>query len=250
MKIISKYSDYYDSGIAYGVDEKLRFNRKQIEVDETLRIFPPQVINTRKKGKNLRAVLYFKLLGFCGEMYPLVHVVIENVTQKNKQPVYHKRVEFYIYDYQQLEMYMAKHIIPLKEVNNHKLFSGYYYSRYAWSLDLRVKEFFERKYLNAKLFFTKYQVPYFLLEEFVEKKKNGYDQARFKNTLLPTLKDIKFVQVKAPIEAFQEISMFLGSLRTNEDDTVMIGDKYLAQAKGFDCYSFKKEPEKKTRKKC
>lgn len=250
MKIISKFSDYYDSGIAYGIDEKLRFNRKQMLVDETLRIFSPHVINKRKKGKDLRAVLHFKLLGFCGQIYPLAHVVIENVTQKNKQPVYHKRAESYIYNYQQLENFMVEHITSLAEISNYKLFSGYFYSRYAWSLDLRLKEFFERNYHEAKLFFTKYQVPYFLLEEFVEKKRNGYDQACFKNTLLPILKDLKFVQVKAPIEAFQEISMFLGNLNAQEDNTVQIEDKYLAKSKGFDCYSFKKEPEKKPRKKC
>ena len=30
MKIISQFSDYYDIGLAYGIDEKLRFERDKI----------------------------------------------------------------------------------------------------------------------------------------------------------------------------------------------------------------------------
>ncbi len=41
------------------------------------------------------------------------------------------------------------------------------------------------------------------------------------------------------MQAFQEISMYLGQLDLTEDNTVQIEDKYLAQGKGFDCYSFK-----------
>lgn len=93
-------------------------------------------------------------------------------------------------------------------------------------------------------------MPYFLLEMFTEKDVNGCTYPKHKNTLLPVLKALRFAQVKSAIDAFQEISMFLGRLNTQEDNTVSIGDKYLAQAKGFDCYSFKKEPEKKPRKKC
>jgi hypothetical protein len=50
--------------------------------------------------------------------------------------------------------------------------------------------------------------------------------------------------------AFQEISMFLGSLNLGEDKTVQIEDKYLAQEKGFDCHSFRKSPSKRKQKKC
>jgi len=36
MKIVSKFSDYYDIGLAYGIDEKLRFARESQSIKSTL----------------------------------------------------------------------------------------------------------------------------------------------------------------------------------------------------------------------
>lgn len=250
MKIISKFSDYYDSGIAYGVDEKLRFTRKSFIVDDVISIEAYSIINSDEKGKALRAVLYFKLLGFCGQIYPLVHIVLEKRIRENKKETYIPLKEAFTYDIESVKRFIDTHVREApKNTKKHQCISGYRAGS-SWKSNLQIKAFFDKKFLRAEALFFKYNVPYFLAETFTEKHTNGYYYSKNKNTLLPILKALKFSQVKTAIEAFQEISMFLGSLHTNENDTVKIGDKYLAQAKGFDCYSFKKEPEKKPRKKC
>lgn len=250
MKIISKFSDYYDSGIAYGIDEKLRFTRKSAIVDDVFSIKSSSIINSDKKGEALRAVLYFMLLGFCGQIYPLVHIVLEKRIRENKKETYIPLKETFAYNIEGVKKFLDTYIRTAPEnTKKHQSISGRHIGS-SWKRDLQIKVFFDKKFPEAKALFFKYNVPYFLAESITEKHTNGYYYSKNKNTLLPILKALKFSQVKTAIEAFQEVSMFLGKLRTNEDDTVMIGDKYLAQAKGFDCYSFKKEPEKKPRKKC
>ena len=244
MKIISKFSDYYDSGIAYGVDENLRFKRESVEIDETLPILDPCIAEHNK----LRAVLHFKVLGFCGELYPLVHIMIEKVRYKDKEVVYTLLEVDCFYTFSSLEGFMEKHFIVPSKVGR---FDGFgYHVGFSLRFEQRIKDFFDKEYRKALPFFIQYQMPYFLLEEFAKKKKNGYYEPVYKNTLLPVLKEIKFVKVKTPIEAFQEISMYLGTLSSKEDDTIVIDDKHLSLAKGFDCYSFKKLPEDKKKKKC
>jgi len=52
------------------------------------------------------------------------------------------------------------------------------------------------------------------------------------------------------MQAFQEISMYFGQLNLAENTIVQIDDKYLAQGKGYDCYSFKRMPSKRRVKRC
>jgi len=62
----------------------------------------------------------------------------------------------------------------------------------------------------------------------------------------PLLKDYKFYKIFDAIQAFQEISMFLGGVLGNkEKEIVNVADKYKIAQHGFDKWSFRKEPEKK-----
>lgn len=57
------------------------------------------------------------------------------------------------------------------------------------------------------------------------------------------LKDYEFFRLKDPYTDFQEIQMYLGSVLSNNQEKIpKIDDKTLAQAKGFDKWSFRKEP--------
>ncbi len=60
----------------------------------------------------------------------------------------------------------------------------------------------------------------------------------------PILSKFKFSLVKDAIIAFQEISMYLGSLKHPEIETSDMDDKIIAQSKGFNCMSFKKQGKK------
>jgi len=63
----------------------------------------------------------------------------------------------------------------------------------------------------------------------------------------PVLKDYEFYKIFDSYQAFQEIQMFIsGVLGSKEKDIIMIEDKYKIASHGFDKWSFRKEPEKKT----
>lgn len=58
------------------------------------------------------------------------------------------------------------------------------------------------------------------------------------------LKDLEFYRLVDPYTAFQEIAMFLGGMASPEKPIPKIDDKTMAQAKGFNKWSFRKEPKK------
>lgn len=246
MQIISKFSDYYDCGIAYGIDKKLRFNRTTQAVDEQILLVSPCVV----KLKYIHVEFSFKVIGFCEELYPFVHIVVKEVITKDKKLQFKSIKEHFSYNIESVDKFMRLHALPLSEIGDYEKFGYYDGPGWSWELKGRIEKFFTLKPSKAKELFLKYKVPYFLLEQNFYIKKNGYYATTYKTTLLPHLKNFKFVKVKEPIQAFQAISMYLGSLDLNENKTVKIEDKYLSRAKGFDCYSFKKTPSKKEIKKC
>lgn len=184
------------------------------------------------------------------KLYQIVYIAIKEVVKKDKELHFRLIKESFSYNIESVDKFMRLHALPLSEISDYEKFG--YYDGAGWSFDIegRIKEFFTFEPKLAKELFLKYKVPYFLIEQNFYIKKNGYYDITYKSTLIPHLKDFRFVKVKEPIQAFQAISMYLGSLDLNEDNRVVIEDKYLSRAKGFDCYSFKKAPSKREMKKC
>lgn len=248
MKIISKFQDYYDIGIAYGVDEKLRFERRHKEVETSACTKDAAIINYRKSSLNYKIILYFELMIFCGTVYPYVRVVHKQVYKKNKKLYTKEEEQDFFYDVEEVNTFFIKNYKALNEIR----YSQSYYN-YGWrneTLKDRVKEFFTGSYNQVLMLFEQYKVPYFNIRQSYVIDENEYKRIHYTCMLLPQLKAYKFVKAVPPMQAFQEISMFLGQLDLAEDNTVTIEDKYLAQGKGFDCYSFKKMPSKKKVKSC
>ena len=107
MKIISKFQDYYDIGIAYGVDEKLRFNRKTMDTDTTVEELRCVTrIVYRKQEQYYRILCHFNVMLFCGKAYPLVHVKVESISKKDKKFFYKLVDEVYCYALETLDNYI------------------------------------------------------------------------------------------------------------------------------------------------
>ncbi len=252
MKIISKFSDYYDCGLAYGIDEKLVFKREKKIVKESCYGLSHYSATRSKDGKKIRASFHCKVMGFCGKFIPLVHIMIEEVTKRDKVFEFKLIEETYVYDMESADSFLGLYFTPLEEIVVDE--TRWYSARLREVLE----RFFTQMYRDKKDIFKKYQVPYFLLERVDSIDAYAQVSSRYQCQLLPCLKEFRFVKAREPIEAFQEISMYLGSLNLAEDNTIpqgqasalMIEDKYLAQAKGYDCYSFKKMPQKRRVKKC
>jgi len=253
MKIISMFQDYYDIGIAYGVDEKLRFKRKTKYIDESRYHDSHVVYIYYHKHSYYRMMFYHYTMGFCGKRYPFVRVEVEKIDVTLHEKVYTLVDSEYFYSLEILDHWLKERF----ESNHEFVVGSYNYNGYEENKKrikikqfvLNAKEFFDKKKFHQEAVFKKHHVPYFLVEyDYVMDDKKPY--IKYQTILLPQLKKYRFTQVMPPMQAFQEISMYLGKLNAVEDNMVTIEDKYLAQGKGFDCYSFKKMPSKRKEKRC
>ncbi len=250
MRIISKFQDYYDIGIAYGVDDKLRFERVTMDTNTKVdKLRSVTRIVYRKQEQYYRILCHFNVILFCGKAYPVVYVRVESITKKNKKFFYKLVDKEYCYSTEDVDAYIGQYNKSLEEINDTYEKLGYS-CYYASNFKKYVQGHFEKKFDAYVALFELYKKPYFYVESRYFKNEKGIDCISTDTILLPQLKQYKFSKVLAPMQAFQEISMFLGQLNLAEDNTVTIEDKYLAQGKGFDCYSFKKMPSKKRVKRC
>ncbi|PLY05069.1 MAG: hypothetical protein C0625_13620 [Arcobacter sp.] len=242
MKIISKFSDYYDIGLAYGIDEKLRFNRVEKEIKSNIKIQTNSIkTNYIKDFKFFEIEFYFNFLGFCGKIYPFIKIEIYKIKKENKQ--YSKKLIFEEFCFTQ------KSIIDslLKHLNMNQIEQ---LQKYRWDKSKFIykifEEFKEIEYKGLFDLFNLHKIPYFVAEQYyqkIERKQYKSFELKFRYISNPILKNYKFIQIKNPMEAFQEISMYLGEINHMENETIKIEDKYLLQSKGFDKFSFKKMPK-------
>jgi hypothetical protein len=204
----------------------------------------------RKQEQYYRILCHFNVMLFCGKAYPLVHVKVESITKKDKKFFYKLVDEEYCYALETLDNYIKQYDRPIDEVNDTYEELGYSYY-YTSNFKKYVQGHFDKKYDKYIKLFDLYKMPYFYVESRYDlKEKDNRWCISTETILLPQLKQYKFAKVVPPMQAFQEISMYLGKLNAVEDNTVTIEDKYLAQGKGFDCYSFKKMPSKRRGKEC
>ncbi|SFV55032.1 hypothetical protein MNB_SV-8-293 [hydrothermal vent metagenome] len=253
MKIISKFQDYYDIGIAYGVDEKLRFERKEICLDEYSQYDNHSSYIFYKKHHYYRLKLFYFYVGFCGRKYPLIQAKIEKIVKSKKETHYSLEIEDSFYTLESFEDFFETWVDTSKEwIKAYTDYYGYHEKREFF----RKKEFissiakyYKKTTLKEVDLFKKHHIPYFVVM-YEEVMVDNKPHLKMKTIATPRLKQYKFAKAVPPMQAFQEISMYLGQLDLAEDNIVQIDDKYLAQGKGFDSYSFKKIPTKRGVLKC
>jgi len=236
MKIISKFKDYYDIGLSYGVDEKLRLERIRSEFPFSFCSYNPISFIHAKDGLNCRYSFYFEYIGFCGKVYPLVHLYLYERSKKNKQFFYKLLEEQFFYTKDDLDTFMKQNIKDISELKK----TGIY--NYGDSLNKCFTSFYIHKQESIEKVFHDKEIAYFAIKQYYEKNERNHYLIKHNLIIYPELKTYKFVQVKKPMQAFQEISMYIGSV---EPEVTRIQDKYLAQSKGYDCYSFRKAATKK-----
>ena len=222
MKIISKFKDYYDCGMTYGLDNKLHYVR---HIEE----FTPseKIVKTIKDNKyrNLRTCYYSNVkyknnltkgyestyLLFCGKFIPIIKVIYKN------------------------------ELIPSEYIHGYdKCFEFYKLSNYENIFVEFMRTFTNELILNEH---TVEKSPILLFEKSYQ-VVNGN-----KNVSLKKLNLVKFMD---PITTFQEIAMFMGNTLCDTSTPKMPvgGDKVILQSKGFDeIYGFRTRPHKNKLKK-
>jgi hypothetical protein len=250
MRILSKFQDYYDSGLVYGVDTKLLYERKTenilySELSNSHRNLLNEYINNlpNHSGWNNDFSLTPGVIGFCGKLYP-IYQYIDNT------------INYRTYDYFTNFNKFAKSCKNLPEsmfkVRDKKTVD-YKSRRFTTKPELWCFELAEQTYAGtlAEDIFYSLNVPVFL--RWSNQKSWVNKELQTTITVNPSLKELGFQHYFDPLVAFQEVSMYVGSLQNrNENVNYTVGsDKVIAESKGHSIKeSFRQSaPTKKQKRK-
>lgn len=231
MRIISKTKDYYDSAQAYGQDRSTIYNRKESErtlASNDLAALEPIAHYQPRDTVGTVPGMYkcgTKLIGFCGMVYPVFYI---------NERYFYTTAQIYKYLNVKKHKVMFKHWLT---TYNRRWISSYFFNLQGVTDYIK-----EVKHRDTDLnLFINYDTPVWVLESI---------RREYKFTINPTLKKYDFARVVDPYSAYQEIAMFMESTLAREriPDPTNVPDEYLAAAKGFDSWSFKKQPTKMGRK--
>lgn len=266
MKIISKFKDYYDCGLFYGVDKSVVYVRhtseplttKEISSDSVYLPFHKSVVSS--ENVNLKFINFiskkFQILMFCGKAYPIIEIDIRKVFNA-KDPFKKLNSIHTAYSYQDYIKIITE-FMTKKEEGTFLKKLDVDVERDHWNAEKRyIQRYFDQELSSVEKTYEYIHYengcPVFLLffDRLITHQRH-YNRDLTANFIEnPILKDLNFYNVVDPYNAFRDIEMFLGGVMAQaENKMIQIDDEHLAQAKGFDCYSFKKEPSKRKRKSC
>lgn len=230
MKISSKFRDFYDSGQSFGYDDSIHYIRTKKEIQIDVWPFPPM-----RQIEFGNILCQYSIVGFCGKLYPLLDLA--------KHSSFGPSVEKKCFTLQDVDEYM-------KLVYTPKQWQAYInvdHSEFR-KLDVRLHrkrliDFFEQFDTASSPFFDQYQVPIFTAERI------GYGYPVVTTvTLNDILRPREFYRVFDPYTAFQELSMYMSNFAEPRKPIPHIDDVTMAEAKGFNQFSFRKDKSSKKRK--
>ena len=224
MKIYSKFKDYYDCGMKYnssGDDIVYVRETKQLTEEEVKNLQLKehhnvlfQYVRSGYYSNKFKSFCWYEFfVGFCGKEY--CGLVVDDFVNSNKC--------FYgedLFDF----------------VKKHNLFSidrGY----------IIPKNCIEKNvYLDSPI----YVINNYDIRSDFKKKDEKYSDIY----LNPPLNALQFFKVMPPIQAFQELSMFISGPMAKQIDPKPLDDKYRLIAHGMDEWSFRNPDPPKRKQKC
>jgi hypothetical protein len=195
---------------------------------------------------NFPLYIELRVIGFCGKIYPFIETYTKYGAPDDNchGEYYHHNLE-YIYSEEHFYNYIQTHYgeqgckfyLGKENRKNRKLWLHWN----GYINDQTIGNFF-KYYTNIAMFeelFRYNKTPIWLFE------RRGIQPYKDYIVINPRIIDYGFAKIFDAYGAFQEISMYLGGvLGTGNPGVPPIDDETLAQAKGFDKWSFRKEPRK------
>ena len=235
MRIISDFHDYYDVGMQNGIDPQLPYRRFRREENVRSEVAVPfyQIDWDYPSGYDEYQAEKFKVLfiGFAGKIYPVLehtNTANEMIYDFDLDTIKPKYWDEYLDDHLDQDPGMKKKKPGLEE-------------RKKLIVDLKknLKEVFALKDKKALLdLFDYFKTAIFIirlesLKVIVNERLNQYG----------------FQKVLPPMQAFQELEMYVGACLTKPTiEEPPIPDKVKAEIHGFDKHSFRKDKSKKKKK--
>ncbi len=250
MRIKSDFHDYYDSAQSFGQDQSLIYLRKKIDfpVSSALKTkkLPFSLPNVdRDRGftrpGELPTGMHFYVIGVAGKIYPCFELYWRYAYHDREWTS--KDCEAFCYSLADIDKAIKTKCNKEAQDTFNELMlkkSKRYYRRYGISMRRAEFEAFfdewDREDQSAKIQVLFEQYPVWALEA----RHDGWYVC-----YNCSLKEYKFFKVKDTVTAYQEIAMFLGGLATPQKPIPVPSDKDMVGIKGFDKFSFRKEPTKK-----
>jgi hypothetical protein len=241
MKIYSKFKDYYDAIGAGDLEKTPIYKRDTVEEglnEIDYKDLQVGMLNHFEPNGDVKVSSY--IIGFCGKIYPYWKVS----TKTKSTGFYNDRIEKIIYDPQEL-------LSIDFERKDYKWMAKYYPNKFNARNSLKnPQEYID--YLNNHKpltdIFLQMKIPIFFL------RRARYSEKKFVYVIEknPSLKEHEFAKMIDPYTAYQELDMFMGNVLTtdqyNQVDIPTGDDKTLAECKGFNKFSFRKDKGTKLRK--
>lgn len=230
MRIVSNYHDYYDCVQSIDQDRTLIFSRvKKSVFYERKKEFPfnyPIIGNYRTKSLTLMDYS----VGFCGKIYPIV-----KLQKPGLETFSQECLEKWCFNIDDVDKFVSENFRRTHiDLYNEKEPNSSKYEKQGWAWGHRRKfflDFFNKiDSKKAEEIFDKEKCPIFVV-----------DYAEKSITFNDCLNDFEFYRLFDPYQAFQEISMYLSNIAIPQKPIPEISDEILAQAKGFDKFSFRKD---------
>lgn len=215
MRIVSKFHDYYDHIMQYGMEsDDVTYVREPRKEDGYFPYYHP-------RNCCFNAVL----IGFAGQVFPIVHMMGDT----NKPSRLYKTIYDW-HEYQKLQDSQTKKNRPVNSVY-------YRYGLSNYDINDDINNYNQLCSGDYSKFFS--EAPIWVI------KNNSY-RYDSKRTIEynPCLRSYDFAKILDPYTAFQNLRMWLSAQAHPEPPIPHIDDKTMAEAKGFNKWSFRKEPTK------
>lgn len=230
MRIIANNRDYYDCVQAHGQDRSLVYLRKPEEVRLRRGLWPshgkwPFPVIDAWWLWNYEIDQY--IIGFCGKIYPMLEM-FDNYRDNGRSSK--------CFGMDEVDAFVEENLKSAEK----RVYRGLSVSRW-WRNRGRRRRDFVKFFDDCKQQQDSY-TDYFLDKRcpiFVGKYSRWQESMITYNALLHPY---DFVRVFDPYSAFQEISMFMGSMAMPEKVMPIIPNELKIHSRGFDKWSFRRPP--------
>jgi len=227
MRIISDFKDYYDCGMQYGTDPQLPYRR--------FREIVPVSVEIRKRTTHPCDLTYV-YVGFAGKVWtciPTSSTSMVRLTAKRLATVLQGHSHTFGYDLDSLD---------------DSFYQDYFEKYYRKKFRQDIHAYHIKQYKEAVTEAFGFDNEMHLLIELFEKHKTAifvYIRGDENIIINERLNLLDFQKVMPPMEAYQELAMYVGSYLTKPTiEEPPISDRIKAEIKGFDKFSFRKEKQK------
>lgn len=228
MLIISDFHDYYDTALAHGIDKTCVYQRRQKKLDLPTDRDSRIMLRVFRDRKGEQFCVRPWVIGFAGAVYPLVTVTKRLGRIEETDQVFYVMAD--------LTRCLDERIPEVRKNHNR-------YRSFWWNLsDLSLTRFYDPARWHAFLpLFERHRVPIFVV-------RFGQSSRKRKLILNPCLKEFRFMRIKDPYTALQDVHMYLsGVLGGLDRDMAEVDEKDRITQRGFNKWSFRREPTKKRR---